>query len=130
MSEGLHVTSRIEDDVLIITIKDPRLIDYDQVRAMRTEIELAIDESSTKLVAVDMSNVEMITSVAILPLVGGSGRARHLGGEAVFCNMSEMVNYALETCKLVVEHRSHSQQVVGVADLAIATLKAGAESTE
>ena len=118
-----HIVTKERDGVLIINLVDARLTEYDQGRGLRSEIECAIDGSATKLVAIDMSKVEMIASVAILPLVGSAGRARDAGGEVVFCNMSPLVQKSLETCHLVVEHRSHAPQIVYVDDVDAAIAK-------
>jgi len=40
--ESRHIACRTERDALVITILDPELNDYEQVRAMKTEMETAI----------------------------------------------------------------------------------------
>jgi len=120
-----HIVTKEKDGVLIINLLDERLTEYDQGRSLRTEIESAIDGSTTKLIVIDMSKVEMIASVTILPLIGSSSSARDAGGDVVFCNLSPLVKQSLETCHLVVERRSHAPQIVSVDDVdaAIAKLK-------
>ena len=115
--EPRHIACRTERDALVITILDPELTDYEQVQAMKTEMEIAIRNSKTKKVAIDMSNVIMVTSVALFPFINARSTAEDAGGRLVLCNMSDHAVQVFTVSQLIVETRSHAKYFSFAEDL-------------
>ncbi len=115
--EFFHIACRTERQALVITILDSMLNDYEQVCAMSTEMQTAIGSSKTKRVAIDMSNVIMITSVALFPFVRATSAASVAGGWLVLCNMSDPVAQVFVISQLIVENRPHAKYLSLAEDL-------------
>jgi anti-anti-sigma regulatory factor len=112
-----HIACRTDRDVLVITILDARLNDYDQVRVMDADIQHAIGTSLTKNVAIDMSRVQMVTSVALFPFIHARGTAAAAGGKLVLCHMADQVLQVFTISQLLVESRPHAVYLALAEDL-------------
>ncbi len=98
-SDNNAVSCSVEGHVLVVNVLVEQLRDITVVQAMREGVIAAIEESQTKNVVIDLSNVKHIGSVAFLAFMA----IRRQGNidRIVLCNLSEFVQELFRMCKLI-----------------------------
>ncbi|MCC6508676.1 MAG: STAS domain-containing protein [Pirellulaceae bacterium] len=98
-SDNNAVSCSVEGQVLVVNVLVEQLRDITVVQAMREGVIAAIEESQTKNVVIDLSNVKHIGSVAFLAFLA----IRRQGNvdRIVLCNLSEFVQELFRMCKLI-----------------------------
>lgn len=100
-----HVKTRVEQDVLVLTLLDKQILDEQACGVLRQELIDAVTRSGLKKVVVDFRFVEYVASVAFRPLLSLRRKVGDLGGRMVLCNLSEFVEDVFRVTRLLVsEH--------------------------
>lgn len=119
-----HLVATEDRGVLVLTIADAMLREYDVCNDLGHELENAYNNSQCVNVAVDLQNVEFIASVGYMPLLGLSADVRRCGGRMAACNMSEFVIKVFETTRSLINPSQREAPFIGAQDVdaAIAVL--------
>lgn len=119
MAENGYTHFQVNEDrgVLVLTITDDKLRDYDRCNQLGREMEDAYNASQCVHVAIDLRNVEFIASVGYMPLLGLSGDVKRCGGRMAVCNMSELVANVFKTTRTLINPDPHQAPFVGADDL-------------
>src|SRR5205809_405703 len=96
-----HLTSRVENGVLVLTLTDPQVRGDDLAEALRTELIDAVSRSGLDHVALDMKAVEFVSSVAFRPLLQLHGHLKERNGRLVVCEMSAPVAEVMRLTRMV-----------------------------
>ena len=101
-----HITVETIGDVLVIVVKQRQLRDYNLAKALEVEMERAVEESEVKDTILDLAEVIMMTSSALMALLGLRIAVREAAGKLVLCNLQSAVAEALTVSQLLVENRN------------------------
>jgi len=112
-----HITTQESNGVLVLTIVDEKLRDYDVCNELGREMEDAYNGSQCESVAVDLKNVKFIASVGYMPLLGLTGDVRRCGGQMAVCNMSDAVLKVFETTRSLINPNQHEAPFLAADDL-------------
>lgn len=113
----IHITEQETGGVLVLTIVDGKLREYDVCEKLGQEMELAYNKSQCVNVAVDLQHVEFIASVGYMPLLGLSGDVRRCGGQMAVFNMSDFVVNVFETTRSLINPNQHEAPFLAATDL-------------
>lgn len=112
-----HITEQETDGVLVLTIVDDKLRDYDVCNELGRELEDAYNSSQCINVAVDLRQVKFIASVGYMPLLGLSGDVRRCGGQMAVFNMSDFVAKVFETTRSLINPNQHKAPFLAADNL-------------
>jgi len=101
-----HLKYTTTDGVLVITITEKELSDYEVCNTLREELGEAVDQSDNNKVVLDFSPVEFVASVVFLPLLSLSGKLNRMGGRIVLCNLSEFIADVFLATRLLINRHS------------------------
>ena len=101
-----HIVADVERGVLVITVKETQLRDFELAKKLEAEMKQAVIDSRAKNVVLDLQNVVMLTSAALLSLMGLRALVLDNSGQLVICNLSDIVAQALTVSQLIVERRN------------------------
>jgi anti-anti-sigma factor len=96
-----HLTSRVENGVLVLTLTDAQVRGDEIAEALRTELLDAVARSGIGHVVLDLRDVEFISSVAFRPLLQLHGKVKELNGRLVVCEMSPPVAEVMRLTRMV-----------------------------
>lgn len=102
------ITKRREGDVLILTIQLAEIREYEVSQQLSRDLADAISGESLPRVVVDLSKVQLMTSVAYLPFVGLRSKVLNAEGSLALCNFSDLIKEIFDTARLLVNNRSPS----------------------
>src|SRR5262245_12459603 len=94
--------ARSEQGVLILTLLEKEVRDYDLCMALREESVDALTRSQAKDVVFDFSAVEFMSSCGFLPLLNLKRKVSDLGGRIVLCNLSKDVRGMFQATRLLI----------------------------
>ena len=101
-----HISVRDCDGVLVLTIRQTRLTQYETARAMADEMTDAVAAAQAANVVVDLQNLEFMSSVGYLPFLRVARRVRDAGGRLLLSNLSEVVAEMFVATQLLIEPSS------------------------
>lgn len=96
-----HVQARKRQGVLVLTLFTDRLQGDELAEALREELTEAVTRENADRVALDLSQVEMLTSAGIRPLLGLRTHVKERGGRLVLCGLRPLVEEVLATTRLI-----------------------------
>lgn len=96
-----YVQSAVQDGCLVLTLKDAQVRGDPMAEAIRLEFLNAVDQTGCKKVAVDLGNVELITTVAFRPLLSLRRRLHERDGKMVLCGLSPLVAEVFRVTRLI-----------------------------
>ncbi len=96
-----HLTSRVENGVLVLTLTDAQVRGDDLAEALRAELLDAVTHSGLPRVVLDLRDVEFISSVAFRPLLQLHGKVKEMGGRLVVCEMAPPVAEVMRLTRMV-----------------------------
>lgn len=115
-----HLKYTTEDGVLVITITEKELSDYEVCNALREELGEVVDHSDNSKVVMDFSQVEFVASVVFLPLLSLSGKLNRMRGRIVLCNLSEFIAEVFLATRLLIDRYSPDSPFQREANVAAA----------
>jgi anti-anti-sigma factor len=96
-----HLTSRVENGALVLTLTDAQVRGDEIAEALRAELLDAVARSGVARVVLDMKEVEFISSVAFRPLLQLHGKVKELNGRLIVCEMSPAVAEVMRLTRMV-----------------------------
>ena len=96
-----RVQGRVQDDVLVVTITEPKLHGDKVTHALRQDLQALIDSARLSRVVLDFSPVVSLSSEAFRPLLSLRRHLSEAGGRLVLCNLSPLVAQAFQATRLV-----------------------------
>src|SRR5262249_10906829 len=103
-----HIQSRIEQGVLILTIREPDLHGDRLTHRLRQELLAVVEQTRLPKVVLDLQQVVSLSSEAFRPLLSLQRRLTELGGRLVLCNLSPVVAKAFQATRLLGSRRTSS----------------------
>lgn len=97
----LHVDTRTEKDVLVLTVLQPELWGEELTNAIRDELIQAVDHFGLTRVVLNLEQVKFLTSMGISALLHFRRHVRDKGGQIILCNLASVVAEVLITTHLV-----------------------------
>jgi anti-anti-sigma factor len=96
-----YLTSRVESNVLVITLTVPQLQDEAMAQAIQDELLAAVGVSVRSNVVVDLQNIRYVSSVAFRPLLRLRRELQDSGGRLILCGLTRVVGDVFYTTRLV-----------------------------
>lgn len=96
-----HHSSRVEHDILIITLADKQLHGEELADALVKELLETVSAAKTNKVIIDMRSVESISTPCMRPLLSIRSHLKSSGGRVCLCNLSEFVAEVLTVTRLI-----------------------------
>ncbi len=96
-----HLTSRIDQNVLVLTVTETRLQEEDTANALLEELLDAVAQSGMQKVVVDLQHLKYMSSVAFRPLLRLRGVLQELGGHMLLCGLTPVVGDIFYTTKML-----------------------------
>jgi anti-anti-sigma factor len=120
-----HLNSRTEQGVLVLTVTAPQVRGDDLADELRDEMLAELAAAGTARVAVDMSAVSFMSSVAFRPLLRLQKTVAEKGGRVVLCGLQPPVAEVFHLTRLISTSRAFTAPFEGQPDVqaAIASLK-------
>ena len=115
--EYRHITVESRDDVVVITVLDRTIDDWDQSESIRKEMVDAYTLSATDKVVVDMQNIDYMSSVGYGPFLSLKSRVSQTDGNLMLCGMSQTVEKVFHVTRLVISPRSKGSVFEACADV-------------
>lgn len=103
-----HLHVEREGDVLVLTIGEKELCEYEVCAEVGNELTEAIKQSDTRAVVIDLCNVEFVTSVGVVPFLSANRCTRSLEGRLVLANLSEFVHQVFTVTRLLINPGSEN----------------------
>ncbi len=100
-SQYRHLTARIEQDVLVVTITDTELQDEKLADALLQELLDAVTQSAMRKVVIDMQQIKYVSSVAFRPLLRLRSKLKETGGRMILCGLTPLVGDIFYTTKML-----------------------------
>jgi anti-anti-sigma factor len=97
----LHVTSRVDQDLLVLTITDTQLQDENLANALLQELLDAVTRFGANKIVVDMQRLQYVSSVAFRPLLRLRGKLKETGGRMILCGLTPAVGDIFFTTKML-----------------------------
>ena len=101
-----HISTDTEVGVLVITVQEAQLRDFALATSLEAEMKRAVEGSPASNVVLDLENVVMLTSAALLALLGLRVCVEERAGQVVLCNLSDAVAQVLTVSQMIVERRN------------------------
>jgi anti-anti-sigma factor len=117
-STNRHMRAKNEQGVLVLTITDPNVREYEAVKELGQELHDAVIRSRVRKVALDFALVRFTSSVAFWPVIFLNRKLREMGGRVILCNMTPMIKQVFEQTRLLVDSRSPTGLFEYAPDLA------------
>jgi len=113
-------------DVLVLEISAPSLNDFDIAHAVADQIEEAVRESSLTRIVINLTNVELLTSIGLVVFVRLRKMAAELNGRVALCCVRDVVAQVLTIAQLALAEPEDAAQFTLVPDVdaAISALNA------
>jgi anti-anti-sigma factor len=118
LSTDRHVRAKNEQGVLVLTITDREVREYEAVKELGQELHDAIARSPVRKVALDFALVRFTSSVAFWPVIFLNRKLREMGGRVILCNMTPTIKRVFEQTRLLVDSRSPTGLFEYAPDLA------------
>src|SRR5690349_8639259 len=96
-----HVTGRIDQGVLVLTITETELQEEKLADAILQELLDAVTHFAVHKVVVDMHNLKYLSSVAFRPLLRLRGKLQETGGRMILSGLTPMVGDIFYTTKML-----------------------------
>jgi anti-anti-sigma factor len=95
-----HLTARVEETVLVLTITETALQDEAVADGLLQELLDALAQSALNVV-VDMHNLKYVSSVAFRPLLRLRGKLQESGGRMILCGLTPAVGDIFYTTRML-----------------------------
>jgi anti-anti-sigma factor len=125
-----QVTSSVNRGVLVLTIAGPQLQGDRQITAFRHEVDQAVAQGKTKLVVLDLRNVQALSSAAFRPLISLRHALEARGGRMALCHLTPVVAETFQATRTIGGSRTSAGAFEVQPTLAAALASLGGESDE
>jgi anti-anti-sigma factor len=100
-SQYRHLTTRIDENVLVLTITETALQDEKLAESILQELLDALTQFPATNVVVDMQKLKYISSVAFRPLLRLRSRLQENRGRLLLCGLTPVVGDIFYTTKML-----------------------------
>ena len=101
-----HIDCVCDKGILILTVKDEQIREWEQSQALRNEFVASIGQTTAPRVVVNMANVKFLASCGFLPLVSLNTAVNNSGGRMVICGLSDFVRKVLSSTQMLINPKS------------------------
>lgn len=101
-----HIVVDERAGVLIITIQDQQIDDWDQSESIRKEMVDAFTGSAQDKAVVDLRNVDYMSSVGYGPFLSLQSRVNQTGGRLMLSGLNPTVEKVFHVTRLMISPRS------------------------
>ena len=101
-----HITVDQDQGVLILTVLDARIDQFEAAEQMGRELIEAASGVDAKKVAVDMRHLQYMSSVGYGPFLSLHRRLSDSGGQLILCNLSEVIHEVFNSTRLLINPKS------------------------
>ncbi len=112
-----HLTADTIQDVLVLTIEEKELRDYDVCKALESEMIDAMSRFEARKIALNFRNVDYMASFGIMALIGFNRKLRESDGRLVVCNLSRWVADVFASTRLLTGGPTQAAPFKGTRDL-------------
>jgi anti-anti-sigma factor len=103
-----HIQVDEVPEVLVMTVKDEKIDDWDQAQAIKHELLDATDKAAATKVIVDMRNIKLLTSAGYVPFLSLRRVLQKRSGRIVMCNLTDFVNEVFSTTRMLINPSSRT----------------------
>ena len=103
-----NIDCEMQDGVLVVRVLFRELSDEVHVYELERDVHEAASVHGASNIVLDMSDVRLLTSVAMMPIVGLKSLASARGGVLILCNLADAAAQALTITQLIIESRPHA----------------------
>jgi anti-anti-sigma factor len=96
-----YSSPKFDNGVLVITITEPQLRGDAVAEGLRTEFINAVQQHKASKVAIDLSKVEMFTSVGFRPLLSLRRMLHENNGRMILCGLRPLTEEAFKVTRLI-----------------------------
>jgi anti-anti-sigma factor len=96
-----HLTPRVDQSVLVLTITETALQDEKLADALRDEFLDAVAQFAARKVVIDLHCLTYMSSVAFRPLLRLRSRLQETGGRMILCGLNSVVGDIFYTTKML-----------------------------
>lgn len=96
-----HLTSSVDQGVLVLTITDRKVQGHETAEALRQEMLAALVQAGVCQVVVNFRNTQCISSVAFMPLLNLRRKLQEMTGRIVLCGLSKEVGDVFYTTRMI-----------------------------
>jgi anti-anti-sigma factor len=96
-----HLTTRVEQTVLVMTLTDPQLQDEKLAAEILQEFLDALGQFASQRVVIDMQHIQYLSSVAFRPLLRLRAKLQENGGRMILCGLTPVVGDIFYTTKML-----------------------------
>ena len=104
--EFQHLSVQRDENVLILTLEVTRVTEYELAKSLEQELLRTATDQDTPKVAVDMSKLEFMSSVAYMPFIGLRSCIHDRGGRLILCEMSDVIREVFDATRLLINPSS------------------------
>lgn len=91
----------IDQGVLVLTIKQPRIQGEETAQQLRDEMQAALEKGGVNRVVVDLQHVRYLSSVAFWPLLNLRRQMLEIGGRMIICGLNGDIEDIFTTTKMI-----------------------------
>lgn len=91
----------VDEGVLVLTIKQPRIQGEETAQQLRDEMQAALEKAGVNRVVVDLQHVRYLSSVAFWPLLSLRRQMLDLGGRMIICGLNGDIEDIFTTTKMI-----------------------------
>ena len=96
-----YMTSRVEGDILILTLTEPKIQGEGIAETLRQDMVGALDAARVTKVIIDFQHAQYISSAAFRPLLALRRKLQDRGGRIVLCGLSPVIGDVFYTTRMV-----------------------------
>jgi anti-anti-sigma factor len=93
--------SSVDQGVLVLTIVQSRIQGEETAQQLREEMQLALEQSGTNRVVVDLQHVRYLSSVAFWPLLSLRRQLIDAGGHLIICSLTGDIEILFLTTRMI-----------------------------
>lgn len=97
----LHLTTSLQEGVLVLTITDRQVEGEEVPEAIRQEMLSAVEQTGVTKVVVNFANTRLISSAAFRPLLAVRRKLLESGGRLVLCGLSPVIGDVFYTTRMM-----------------------------
>jgi anti-anti-sigma factor len=97
----LHLTSRTQEGVLVLTITENSVEGEEVPEALRQEMLAAVAKTNARKVVVDFQQTQYISSAAFRPLLALRRKLQEVGGRMLVCGLNPVVGDVFYTTRMI-----------------------------
>jgi anti-anti-sigma factor len=98
---GPLLRTSVEQDILVLTIVQPRIQGEEIAHQLREEMQLALQGAGVNRVVLDFQHVRYLSSVAFWPLLTLRRQLLNSGGRLLICGLSGDIEDVFMTTKMI-----------------------------